>query len=526
MPTPATPFAIATPPHAGAPHAAAPGATTGASEDNGFAALLGEQVTKQSSSSDGAEASAAGETEAQTQPAAGPDAEPPHADIEVTTPEVTTPEEGAEVFAASDHQPVRPQPRPLDTPVTIPSGAQPAKTPAEADVSDEATTDIADQWRAAQTEDQAGAPREASGSDEHAAPAGQGSRAEQSAVAAARESAPPAMNAKADGKPTVNVGAPTQDAQQNPAPAASPIEEAEPAAAQTTKAAAKAITDGDAAQRDGRSVSERAPGDVLRAAIKPETAKSNAGSSADAAPRAASGAKPATATAAATPSASASAAPSPTPSFAPPPPALDLSFVPITAQILGDASSSDLTFDPTLARTDTGADPAGLRLDAKTDIRTASTLQSAQGPRFTPHSAQTLAAQIAQRFSDGGRVFDIRLDPPELGRVEVRLEVASDNSVRAVLAAERTETLAELQRSARDLERALAQAGLEVGEDALTFSLSDDGAAANDGDSDTFSNATPAFIDSDSPEAVGALDAPMTSYGFLLARAERLDVSV
>ena len=519
MPTPATPFAIATPPHAGARHAAAPGATTGASEDDGFAALLGEQVTKQSSSSHGAETSAAGETEAQTQPAASPDAESSHADIEAATPE-----EGAEVFAVSDQQAVRPQPRPLDTPVTIPSSAQPAKTPADAgaDVSDEAGTDLAGQSRAAQAEDQAGAPREAAQSGEHATPAEQGSHAEQSVVAAARTSGPPAMNAKADGKPAADVGAPTQDAQQNTAPAASPIEEAEPAAAQTAKAAAKAITDGDAAQRDGRLVSERAPGDVLRAAIKPETAKSNAGSSADAAPRAASGAKPATA--AATPSAP--AAPSPAPSFAPPPPALDLGFVPITAQILGDASSGDLTFDPTLVRTDTGADPAGLRLDAKADIRTASTLQSAQGPRFTPHSAQTLAAQIAQRFSDGGRVFDIRLDPPELGRVEVRLEVASDNSVRAVLAAERTETLAELQRSARDLERALAQAGLELGEDALTFSLTDDGAAANDDDGDTFSNATPAFIDSDSPESVGALDAPITSYGFLLARAERLDVSV
>ena len=103
--------------------------------------------------------------------------------------------------------------------------------------------------------------------------------------------------------------------------------------------------------------------------------------------------------------------------------------------------------------------------------------QAHAASRFAPTTTQTLAAQIARKFNDGGRVFDIRLDPPELGRVEVRLELGPDNKVSAVLSAERADTLSELQRNARDLEKALTDAGLELGEEGLSFSLSEDNGA-------------------------------------------------
>lgn len=105
--------------------------------------------------------------------------------------------------------------------------------------------------------------------------------------------------------------------------------------------------------------------------------------------------------------------------------------------------------------------------------------QAHAASRFAPTTTHTLAAQIARKFNDGGRVFDIRLDPPELGRVEVRLELGPDNKVSAVLSAERADTLSELQRNSKDLEKALADAGLELGEDGLSFSLSEDNGAFN-----------------------------------------------
>ena len=75
----------------------------------------------------------------------------------------------------------------------------------------------------------------------------------------------------------------------------------------------------------------------------------------------------------------------------------------------------------------------------------------------------------------------------------MRLELGPDNKVSALLSAERADTLSELQRNARDLEKALADAGLELGEDGLSFSLSEDNGAFSgfqneaDGSADGFS---------------------------------------
>jgi len=81
-----------------------------------------------------------------------------------------------------------------------------------------------------------------------------------------------------------------------------------------------------------------------------------------------------------------------------------------------------------------------------------------------------LALRIAARSMEGAKRFDIRLDPPELGRIEVRLEVAEGGRSHAQLSADRPQTLELLQRDARMLERALRDAGLDLG-GGLSFSL-------------------------------------------------------
>jgi Meckel syndrome type 1 protein len=68
----------------------------------------------------------------------------------------------------------------------------------------------------------------------------------------------------------------------------------------------------------------------------------------------------------------------------------------------------------------------------------------------------------------------VSLEPGELGRVEVSVDRTGD--VAAVqVAAERPETLLLLQRDARDLDRALSQAGLGEGGRSLSFTLADPG---------------------------------------------------
>jgi chemotaxis protein MotD len=72
---------------------------------------------------------------------------------------------------------------------------------------------------------------------------------------------------------------------------------------------------------------------------------------------------------------------------------------------------------------------------------------------------------------EGMRRFDIRLDPPELGRVDVRLDVDRHGHATTKLTVDRPETLDLLQREARGLERALQQAGLKTDAGGLEFSL-------------------------------------------------------
>lgn len=107
------------------------------------------------------------------------------------------------------------------------------------------------------------------------------------------------------------------------------------------------------------------------------------------------------------------------------------------------------------------------------------------GSRFAPQAAQQLpqaaqvapqiALHIARHAAQGSSRFQIRLDPPELGRVDVELKITSDGAVKAHLTVERSETLDLFLRDQKGLERALDAAGLKVDQDALQFSLKDQG---------------------------------------------------
>jgi flagellar hook-length control protein FliK len=93
--------------------------------------------------------------------------------------------------------------------------------------------------------------------------------------------------------------------------------------------------------------------------------------------------------------------------------------------------------------------------------------------QLTPQTIPMLAATMMRRLDSGSKQFSMRLDPPELGQVEVKLTVDADKKVRAVVSADRPEALADLVRSARELTRALHDAGLNLEENGLTFTLND-----------------------------------------------------
>jgi flagellar hook-length control protein FliK len=85
--------------------------------------------------------------------------------------------------------------------------------------------------------------------------------------------------------------------------------------------------------------------------------------------------------------------------------------------------------------------------------------------------------EIAARAQAGRNRFEIRLDPPELGRVDVRLDVDRSGQVTSRLVVDRPDTLEALRRDAGDLERALQQAGLKTADNGLQFALRDNGFA-------------------------------------------------
>jgi flagellar hook-length control protein FliK len=132
----------------------------------------------------------------------------------------------------------------------------------------------------------------------------------------------------------------------------------------------------------------------------------------------------------------------------------------VDAQALGAADK--LATDPTQLAT----------LQPPTN-HSANLLPAATQPDATAVPIAGLAVEIAARFQAGNNRFEIRLDPPELGRIDVRLDFNRDGQVTSRLTVDKAETLNLLQRDASDLERALQQAGLKTGDGGLQFALRD-----------------------------------------------------
>jgi flagellar hook-length control protein FliK len=84
--------------------------------------------------------------------------------------------------------------------------------------------------------------------------------------------------------------------------------------------------------------------------------------------------------------------------------------------------------------------------------------------------------EIAVSAHKGEKEFEIRLDPPELGRVDVSLSVDKNGRIATHLMVERPATLDQLRKDAPNLERALQNSGLKTDSGSLQFSLRDQNA--------------------------------------------------
>lgn len=149
--------------------------------------------------------------------------------------------------------------------------------------------------------------------------------------------------------------------------------------------------------------------------------------------------------------------------------------------------SAEAAPKPAATSTPAPLDPAGVTTPQEAGRRGIEGVQQTQATPATPQAAPEprvvvqagLAAvpiELGLKAGQGMSRFDIRLDPAELGRVEVRLEFRKDGEVTARLVVDRVETLALLQRDARTLERAFEQVGLRASDGGISFQLRDQGA--------------------------------------------------
>jgi flagellar hook-length control protein FliK len=205
------------------------------------------------------------------------------------------------------------------------------------------------------------------------------------------------------------------------------------------------------------------------------------------------------------------------------------------------AGTSDRTADATPA-TATPHAHAGTQAAVPTTDTSAQAASAVQAPLINTTSATTatltataananaipisgVPIEIAAAARAGKTRFDISLDPLDLGRIDVRINVDRNGQVTSHLTVEKPETLQMLRQDAPQLQRALDDAGLKTGSNGLSFSLRDQNSSGqNSGqNNDNGGNARRLIISDE--EAVPT--APVgRSYGRMLGSSSGVDIRV
>ncbi|CAO4179859.1 flagellar hook-length control protein FliK [Methylorubrum extorquens] len=135
----------------------------------------------------------------------------------------------------------------------------------------------------------------------------------------------------------------------------------------------------------------------------------------------------------------------------------------LTEAVAPTASPIPAPAGPTTALTP----PGGVGAAQGPQAAQAADAAAAPQPATPPIPLGAVPMTIGLRSLSGMNRFAIRLDPVELGRIDVSLDLdKAGGKARAHLVVDRPETLALLQRDAGSLQQALAQAGFDVGAEA------------------------------------------------------------
>jgi flagellar hook-length control protein FliK len=92
-----------------------------------------------------------------------------------------------------------------------------------------------------------------------------------------------------------------------------------------------------------------------------------------------------------------------------------------------------------------------------------------------PQPVEQVAVQLYKNVKEGNNEFTINLKPAELGKIEIKLDIAADKTVKGTVVVDNQTTLNLLQKDSSSLQRALQEAGLSADAGCMQFSLRDDG---------------------------------------------------
>jgi flagellar hook-length control protein FliK len=135
-----------------------------------------------------------------------------------------------------------------------------------------------------------------------------------------------------------------------------------------------------------------------------------------------------------------------------------------------------------------------------------------------------LAVQIASSVQSGKTQFEVRLDPADLGRIDVRIQIDATGQVTSHLTVEKPETLSMLQQDAPQLQQALNDAGLKTGSGGLQFSLRDQSSFNQNSGGQTYNGNSQRLIVSEDTST--AATTAGRSYGRMLGANGGVDITV
>lgn len=113
--------------------------------------------------------------------------------------------------------------------------------------------------------------------------------------------------------------------------------------------------------------------------------------------------------------------------------------------------------------------------DGSGDLQAASGRSGDAARQGFPSASEQVQVNIRRAMQEGMDRIQVRLEPAELGRVDVRIDMHRDGNSQLFITADRQETLDMLRQDARELQRALQQAGIRADSQDLHFDLREQG---------------------------------------------------